>query len=75
MHADILLSFAKGDWEHWRNRVEEYIYPSDSKPSYSSILVPNVDNVCIDFLTNTIAKQGKVIKEVLSIVPRFIIFF
>ncbi|XP_047128116.1 dynein axonemal heavy chain 8 isoform X1 [Hydra vulgaris] len=50
-----------GDWEHWRNRVEEYIYPSDSKPSYSSILVPNVDNVCIDFLTNTIAKQGKAV--------------
>eukprot|EP00111_Clytia_hemisphaerica_P005698 TCONS_00016530-protein len=50
-----------GDWEHWRNRVQEYIYPPDSKPEYSSILVPNVDNVCTDFLTSTIAKQGKAV--------------
>lgn len=51
----------EGEWEHWRNRVQEYIYPSDSKPEYSSILVPNVDNVCTDFLTDTIAKQGKAV--------------
>ena len=49
-----------GNWEHWRNRVQEYIYPSDSKPEYSSILVPNVDNVRTSFLMETIAKQHKV---------------
>ena len=54
------VSFFQGSWEHWRNRVQEYIYPPDSKPEYSSILVPNVDNVCTDFLTSTIADQGKV---------------
>ncbi|XP_023932721.1 dynein heavy chain 5, axonemal [Lingula anatina] len=48
-----------GEWEHWRNRVPEYLYPSDSTPEYSSILVPNVDNVRTDYLINTIAKQGK----------------
>ena len=49
-----------GNWEHWLNRVQEYIYPSDSKPEYSSILVPNVDNVRTSFLMETIAKQNKV---------------
>jgi len=40
--------------------VQEYIYPSDYKPEYSSILVPNVDNVRTSFLMETIAKQNKV---------------
>ncbi|BFZ18283.1 hypothetical protein BsWGS_21321 [Bradybaena similaris] len=48
-----------GKWIHWRNRVEEYIYPSDSVPLFSSILVPNVDNVRTDFLIETISKQNK----------------
>lgn len=49
-----------GNWEHWHNRVQEYTYPSDYKPEYSSILVPNVDNVRTSFLMETIAKQHKV---------------
>ncbi|CAF0945608.1 unnamed protein product [Adineta steineri] len=48
-----------GQWQHWSNRVPEYIYPKDSIPEYSSILVPNVDNVRTDFLIDTIAKQEK----------------
>lgn len=56
------LTFA-GHWEHWDNRVQEYIYPSDSKPEYSSILVPNVDNVRTSVLIDTISKQSKVIRH------------
>ncbi|XP_064627182.1 dynein axonemal heavy chain 5-like isoform X2 [Lineus longissimus] len=51
----------KGKWEHWRERVPEYLYPSDSTPEYSSILVPNVDNVRTDFLINCIASQSKAV--------------
>ncbi|XP_027143184.1 dynein heavy chain 5, axonemal isoform X2 [Larimichthys crocea] len=52
---------ADGHWVHWSSRMEEYIYPSESTPEYSSILVPNVDNVRTDFLIRTIAKQGKAV--------------
>ncbi len=39
--------------------MDEYIYPSDQVPEFSSILVPNVDNVRTNFLIDTIAKQHK----------------
>ncbi|KAK6967898.1 dynein heavy chain 8 axonemal, partial [Biomphalaria glabrata] len=55
------LVAADGKWLHWRNRVEEYIYPSDSVPLFTSILVPNVDNVRTDFLIELISKQNKAV--------------
>ena len=59
-----------GNWEHWLNRVQEYVYPFDYKPEYSSILVPNVDNVRTSFLMETIAKQSKVGDTKLNYQPR-----
>ncbi|XP_074730338.1 dynein axonemal heavy chain 5 isoform X3 [Strix uralensis] len=50
-----------GKWMHWNTRVKEYVYPSSSTPEYGSILVPNVDNVRMDFLIEIIAKQGKAV--------------
>ena len=60
--GDTMFEFVpdeKGDWIHWITRVEEYVYPKDSIPPYSSILVPNVDNVRTDYLINNVAKQSK----------------
>lgn len=48
-----------GKWVHWDQRVEEWVYPKDSIPNYTSILVPNVDNVRTEFLLDCIAKQNK----------------
>ncbi|KAJ1068436.1 hypothetical protein K5549_005132 [Capra hircus] len=50
-----------GDWEHWNKKLQPYYYPTDSIPEYSSILVPNVDNVRTNFLIDTIAKQHKAV--------------
>ncbi|CAK8682402.1 unnamed protein product [Clavelina lepadiformis] len=52
---------ANGQWEHWSRRVVEYVYPTDSVPEYSSILVPNVDNIRTKFLIDVIAKQNKAV--------------
>ncbi|XP_056221074.1 dynein axonemal heavy chain 8 [Seriola aureovittata] len=51
----------QGQWDHWSNKVPEYVYPKDQVPDYSSILVPNVDNVRTDFLMQTIMKQRKAV--------------
>ncbi|VDQ09717.1 unnamed protein product [Trichobilharzia regenti] len=48
-----------GEWIHWNTKVEEFHYPTDSTPEYSSLLVPNVDNVRTEFLIDLIAKQQK----------------
>ncbi|XP_077576575.1 dynein axonemal heavy chain 5 isoform X2 [Stigmatopora nigra] len=50
-----------GQWTHWCTQVDEYVYPSEITPEYSSILVPNVDNVRTDFLIQTIARQDKAV--------------
>ncbi|XP_052061669.1 dynein axonemal heavy chain 8-like [Mytilus californianus] len=51
----------KGEWSHWSNKVEEYVYPDDSVPEFSSILVPNVDNIRTNFLIETVSKQNKAV--------------
>lgn len=56
---EYVVNIETGQWQHWSNRVPEYTYPKDSIPEYSSILVPNVDNVRTDFLIDAIAKQEK----------------
>ncbi|KAF5396632.1 hypothetical protein PHET_09516 [Paragonimus heterotremus] len=55
---DFLVS-DNGDWTHWSSRVEQFVYPVDGTPEYSSLLVPNVDNVRTEFLIDVIAKQLK----------------
>lgn len=42
-------------------QVPKYIYPKDSVPEYTSILVPNIDSVRTDFLMHTIMRQGKAV--------------
>jgi dynein heavy chain, axonemal len=56
---EFVVSEETGEWEHWNKRVSDYVYATDSVPEYSSILVPNVDNVRTDFIIETISKQEK----------------
>ena len=41
--------------------MNEYRYPTDHTPEYSTILVPMVDNVRTEFLVDLIAQQGKAV--------------
>ncbi|CAG0890517.1 unnamed protein product [Cyprideis torosa] len=50
---------AKEGWIHWSTKVEHYVYPENFTPEFSSILVPNVDNVRTDYLISVVAKQNK----------------
>ncbi|XP_012940947.1 dynein heavy chain 5, axonemal [Aplysia californica] len=50
-----------GSWVYWGKKVTDYVYPTDHEPEYTSILVPNVDNVRTEFLINTISKQSKAV--------------
>lgn len=50
-----------GLWQHWRENVEPFIYPPDQVMEFSSILVPNVDNVRTNFLVDIISKQKKAV--------------
>lgn len=62
--GESIFEFVVGDngqWVHWNQRIEQYIYPSDEVPDFMGILVPNVDNVRTSFLIHNIAKQSKAV--------------
>jgi dynein heavy chain len=53
-----------GVWVPWTTRVEKFDYPLEADemvPVYSTILVPNVDNVRTNFLLDCISKQRKAV--------------
>ncbi|CAH8650294.1 unnamed protein product [Heterobilharzia americana] len=50
----------QGEWIHWNTKVDKFHYPTDHTPEYSSLLVPNVDNVRTEFLIDLISKQQNV---------------
>ncbi|KAL1518053.1 hypothetical protein ABEB36_001736 [Hypothenemus hampei] len=52
---------AQGLWVLWSSLVTNYIYPETTTPEFSGILIPIVDNVRINFLIDTIAKQEKAV--------------
>lgn len=58
---ELVYVLLPGNWDHWDKKVKAYAYPSDSTPEYSSILVPNVDNVRTEYLISIIAKQNKAV--------------
>jgi dynein heavy chain len=48
----------EGDkWVGWKNKVENYTFPENYISEFSTIMVPNVDNVRTNFLIDTVAKQ------------------
>jgi len=52
---------SNGDWVTWNSMVTNYVYPEVATPEYSNILIPIMDNVRINYLVDTIAKQEKAV--------------
>lgn len=50
-----------GNWVLWSSLVTNYSYPELSTPEYATILIPITDNVRINYLIETIAKQEKAV--------------
>ncbi|XP_060534779.1 dynein axonemal heavy chain 5 isoform X2 [Cylas formicarius] len=50
-----------GNWMPWSTMVTNYVYPENSTPEFASILIPITDNVRINYLVDTIAKQDKAV--------------
>ncbi|CAH1099757.1 unnamed protein product [Psylliodes chrysocephalus] len=51
----------EGEWVSWNTMVTNYVYPELSTPEFAQILIPIPDNVRINFLIDTIAKQEKAV--------------
>lgn len=45
--------------EHWSTRVELWEYPKTEKIEFSSILVPNTDNVRVKMFLDRLSRKGK----------------
>lgn len=50
-----------GNWQNWKTLVTNYVYPEYATPDFSSILIPIVDNVRIDYLVGSIAQQERAV--------------
>lgn len=40
----------QGNWQEWSQVVPNYTYPNNKDPPFNSILVPTVDNTCLNYL-------------------------
>ncbi|XP_015833540.2 dynein axonemal heavy chain 5 isoform X3 [Tribolium castaneum] len=52
---------SEGEWVLWSTLVTNYVYPELATPEYATILIPIPDNVRINYLIHTIAKQEKAV--------------
>lgn len=51
----------KGKWDLWNSMLTNYEYPDYATPDFSSILIPILDNVRIQYLINLVGDQNKAV--------------
>lgn len=56
---DYYVNEQTGQWTHWNSKIPSWEYPGDEKFEFSTLFVPTLDSVRMDFLIHQIARQEK----------------
>eukprot|EP01028_Stygiella_incarcerata_P006636 TRINITY_DN270_c0_g1_i1.p1 TRINITY_DN270_c0_g1~~TRINITY_DN270_c0_g1_i1.p1 ORF type:complete len:4523 (-),score=1222.92 TRINITY_DN270_c0_g1_i1:192-13760(-) len=48
-----------GNWSHWNERIPEWVYPGDENFEFSTLFVPTLDSVRIEYLLSLYTRRQK----------------
>jgi len=49
----------KGEWAHWKTKVEPYVYPTDYEPKFADLLIPTLDSLRYESMLSMLVPAKK----------------